>query len=149
MESLEKLFAVSQVQTQALSQLGKVSTAVDGIVNEAVKKQKLTPNQLVELQKKLPEFSKELQKIILEELGWPKVKLSYAKIYGQTFSQEEVNGLIDFYQSPAGKAFLNKMPRANEQAAQSSLDRLPAITQRVQKASALFLKKIQPTPPPK
>ncbi|RFC45066.1 MAG: hypothetical protein DVB28_000733 [Verrucomicrobia bacterium] len=147
-ESIEKLLVVSQVQNQALAQIGKVSTAVDAIVNEAVNKQKLTPTQLIELQKKLPEFSKQLQKIILDELAWSNVKHSYATIYSQTFSQEEVSSLISFYQSPAGKAFLTKMPKILEQTSQCSLERLPSITQSVQKASTLFLKNLQ-SPPPK
>ncbi len=149
LDSLEKLFAVSQVQAQTDIQIKKMSAAVDAIVNEAVKKQKLTPVQLAELRRRLPDFSKDLQKITREELAWNKVKGAYLKIYRKTFSQEEVDGLILFYQGPVGNAFVNKLPQANEEAIQSSLDRLPVITQRVQKASAQFLQKIQSTPPPK
>lgn len=149
LDSLEKLFAASHVQAQTVLQIKKMSAAVDAVVDEAVKKQKLTPVQLAELRKRLPDFSKDLQKIILEELSWSKVKGAYIKIYRKTFSQEEVDGLILFYQSPAGNAFINKLPKANDEALQASLERLPAITQRVQKASAQFLQKLQSTPPPK
>jgi len=149
LDSLEKLFAVSQVQAQTVIQIKTISAAVDAIVNEAVKKQKLTPVELAELRRRLPDFSKDLQKTVKEELAWNKVKGAYIKIYRKTFSQEEVDGLIAFYQGPVGNAFVNKLPQANEEAIQSSLDRLPAITQRIEKASAQFLQKIQPTPPPK
>jgi len=34
----------------------------------------------------------------------------YIQIYQETFTQEEIDGLIAFYKSPAGVAFVDKMP---------------------------------------
>jgi hypothetical protein len=44
------------------------------------------------------------------ETGWQKMKPLYVQIYRDTFEQEEVDGLLAFYTSPAGQAFVAKMP---------------------------------------
>ena len=48
--------------------------------------------------------------VLHEELAWDKMRLVYVQIYQETFTQEEIDGLIAFYKSPAGVAFVEKMP---------------------------------------
>ena len=39
-----------------------------------------------------------------------KIKPELAKVYTGTYTEEEIDGILAFYKSPAGKAFLQKMP---------------------------------------
>ena len=39
-----------------------------------------------------------------------KAKPALAKVYTDTYTEEEIDGILVFYKSPAGKAFLEKMP---------------------------------------
>ena len=39
-----------------------------------------------------------------------KVKPALAKVYADTYTEEEIDGILAFYKSPAGKAFIQKMP---------------------------------------
>ena len=48
--------------------------------------------------------------IMREELSWSKMKPQYIRIYQESFSQEDVEGFIAFYRSPAGQAYVDKMP---------------------------------------
>jgi uncharacterized protein len=43
-------------------------------------------------------------------LNWSTLKPHYVRIYQEAFEQEEIDGLIAFYSSPAGQAFIGKMP---------------------------------------
>lgn len=47
---------------------------------------------------------------IKEETNWTKMKPAYVQLYRETFEQEEIDGLIAFYTSPTGQAFIKKMP---------------------------------------
>jgi len=38
------------------------------------------------------------------------MKPVYIKLYDETLTEEEVNGAVAFYKTPAGQALLNKMP---------------------------------------
>lgn len=51
-----------------------------------------------------------LVQVLREELSWDKLRPVYVQIYQETFTQEEIDGLIAFYNSPAGAAFVEKMP---------------------------------------
>ena len=62
------------------------------------------------------------------------LKPKIAGIYRETFSQEELDGLIAFYESPVGRAYIAKMPVAmaktmamSQQQMQSLMPRLKAI----------------------
>ena len=39
-----------------------------------------------------------------------KVKPALAKVYTDTYTEEELDGILAFYKSPSGKAFIQKMP---------------------------------------
>jgi hypothetical protein len=39
-----------------------------------------------------------------------KTKPALAKVYSDTYTEEEIDGILAFYKSPSGKAFLQKMP---------------------------------------
>lgn len=44
------------------------------------------------------------------ELSWDKVKDDYITLYAETFDADELKGLLAFYQSEAGQAFVKKQP---------------------------------------
>ncbi len=48
--------------------------------------------------------------VMHEQMTWEKLKPAYVDLYAATFSQEEIDGLNTFYASPAGQAYLAKMP---------------------------------------
>jgi hypothetical protein len=45
-----------------------------------------------------------------KEMSWATLRPMYVQIYRDTFTQKEVDGLIAFYKSPTGVAFVDKMP---------------------------------------
>jgi hypothetical protein len=49
--------------------------------------------------------------LIAERLSFDKCKPIYVKVYAETFTEEEIDGILGFYKSSAGKAMLEKMPQ--------------------------------------
>lgn len=49
--------------------------------------------------------------MIRERLSWDKLKPKFIDLYAETFTEEEVEGMVAFYRSPAGKAAIEKMPK--------------------------------------
>ena len=45
-----------------------------------------------------------------EEMSWQKLEPIYLRIYRDSLTQDEVDGMIGFYQTPAGRALIRKMP---------------------------------------
>jgi hypothetical protein len=48
---------------------------------------------------------------IEEELSWDKLKGQMVALYADTFTEQELKGLIEFYNGPVGKAFIAKQPQ--------------------------------------
>lgn len=61
----------------------------------------------------LEKFKQQQEKIlqaIEEELSWANLKKDYIQLYSELFSADELKALIEFYRSPAGRAFVAKQP---------------------------------------
>ena len=48
--------------------------------------------------------------VLREEMSWTKMHPHFVRIYRDTFSQEEVDGMLGFYRSDVGRAVNAKMP---------------------------------------
>jgi hypothetical protein len=71
---------------------------------------------------------------VKSELSWEKMRDLYQQVYAETFTQEEVDGLIAFYESPAGKAFVAKMPTVMQKSMVLMQQRMAPMVQRLQQS---------------
>lgn len=53
-----------------------------------------------------------------QEMSWEKLKDDYIAIYAETYTEEELRGLVAFYSSPAGRAFTKKQPELTQRSMQ-------------------------------
>jgi uncharacterized protein len=70
----------------------------------AVANKPLSPQQ----QQVLEAMPARLSEVIRTEMSWAALKPIFVQVYSETFDQEEVDGLIAFYQSPLGQRFIAK-----------------------------------------
>jgi uncharacterized protein len=70
----------------------------------------LPPNATPEQRAKAQKLQTSILDLVKARMSWDKLRPQYVKLYGETFSDEEIDGMLAFYQSPAGRAMLEKMP---------------------------------------
>jgi hypothetical protein len=99
---------------QSMDQLMKQSVA------EAVGARALTDRQKRSIDAVLERFSRTMN----EDLGWEKMRPLYAQIYKETFTAEEIDGVVAFYKSPAGVALLEKQPLVLQKASTMVRERM-------------------------
>jgi hypothetical protein len=58
---------------------------------------------------KASEMQGKIMALIADRLS--EAKPALVKIYTDTYTEEEIDGILAFYKSPAGKALLQKMPQ--------------------------------------
>jgi hypothetical protein len=51
-----------------------------------------------------------LMELVSRELSWEKLKDPFINIYAESFTAEELDAMIKFYESPIGKKLLEKQP---------------------------------------
>ena len=145
--SVEKLVAINGAQKA-------LETAVAGIENQVRQQvvasllqqnggRPLTTQQQVAVDKAVPGIGV----VLRQEMGWPRMKDAYIKLYQEQLSQEEVDRLIKLYQDPGYVAVMQKMQVINQQSALLVSQKLPTITQRIQPVLEDALKQSLETKP--
>jgi len=110
-ESLNKLFELTSVR----GMIPKLQEQMDGMMNGMM--QSLLSNKAVtpEQQKALDAFRAKVMKIQAEEVNWETLQPKLSEIYQNALTQEDVDGIIAFYQTPAGQSYVKKMPQIMQQ----------------------------------
>lgn len=67
-----------------------------------------------------------------EQMDWPSLQEDMARIYGETFTSDELRGLINFYSTPAGEAFIDKQPELMQGMMQIIQPRVMAVMPKMQ-----------------
>lgn len=108
--SLQELFKVSEVQKVIGTSYSQIDTIMKNTQLQALGNAPLNAEQ----QKLADEMNAKIFKLFKSEMSWEKVQPTLLKIYKDTFSQEEVDGMVTFYKSTAGQAMLKKMPSVSQ-----------------------------------
>ena len=104
--SLDALFEASQIRKNLESMYPLIEQMGRKEIEAIRDRGSLTAAQ----KKVLDSVPARITALMHDELGWEKMAPRYRKLYRETFTQEEVDGLIAFYRSPAGAAIVKKMP---------------------------------------
>jgi hypothetical protein len=71
--------------------------------------------------------------LISREMSWDNLKDEYIHLYVSVFTQDELQGLVEFYKSPLGRKFLAKMPALMQESIQLAQARVRKITPEIQR----------------
>ena len=119
-------FAADTTPTEAsikeLLTLSDAPKLIDGIwaqiggmiqqgINQSTQGQQVTPAQQAAIDK----YKASTVAVMREELSWAKIEPMYIRIYQNSLNQEEIDGMIAFYKTPAGQAVVKKMPTLMQQ----------------------------------
>jgi len=104
--SLQELLKV----TESAKLLDGVAAQIDGMMKnmaaQATKGQTPTPAQA----KAFETMQGKMAGLMKEELSWAKYEPIFIQVYGESFTQEEIDSMIAFYHTPGGQALVKKMP---------------------------------------
>ncbi len=88
-----------------------------------------------ELRPILNRYTSKMVKVMEEELGWAKMKNDYIDIYVKTYTEVEIRAVSEFYKSPAGKVFIEKIPQVMQESMAISQKNMPTFMNKLQKIS--------------
>jgi uncharacterized protein len=144
-QSLNQMMTVMQVEAmlnQALQQMnGTIAKGMEQGLQQSLQAKELTAGQKAAVEN----FKTKLSTTMKEELSYPKVKEIYLQVYRETLTQEEVNSIVAFYGSSAGKAMIEKMPIAMQKASTLMQARIRPMTQKLEAMQQEFVKEMANT----
>lgn len=129
-ESIDKLLKVSNAEQMVTSIHTQLDTSMKAAMTQALK----SSDAGADAEKYAEAFAKKMSEEVKAELSWEKMRDLYRQIYAESFTQEEVDGLVAFYESPAGKAFVAKMPVVMQKSMQLMQQRMGPMVERLQKS---------------
>jgi hypothetical protein len=94
------------------------------------------PDASPEARAKFEEIQRKSIDLIKQQMSWQRMKSQYAKLYEDLFTAEELDGMIAFYESPAGRSMLKKMPELVQRSmmlGQAAFNEIIPELQRLQK----------------
>lgn len=123
--------------TNSQASVDKMLDQMTGMITAQMKAQmpKATPEQLAQVQ----EMQTRVMELVKSRMSLTKMREQYVKIYTELYSDDEINGMLAFYDSPAGRGFLQKTPLLAERmmaASQTQMgDLMPEIMRIVQESA--------------
>jgi hypothetical protein len=131
-ETIEELLVVSKTQSLLESAHQNIGRTTLANIDQALEKD---GSNAEERRVYLEGFSRKLSQIAQEELSWDTLKPMFIRIYSESLTQEELEGMVAFYKTPAGQAMVNKMPRVMQATMTEMQQRIGPMVQRVMAAS--------------
>ncbi len=139
-------YAQSQTANQNKAQkiekildLTQGSAAVKGLVEQVRGMlQQIQPAPSAKQADKREDALKKIEKLVTDRLK--KVRPELARIYSEAFSDPEIDGLLAFYESPAGRAAIEKLPAVNQRVAGMVQTQIDALGQEIDKIAEDALK---------
>jgi len=105
-DSIRELLQIQHAQN-VIAQISKQMDATfTAMINQQLQNKTLSPED----QERVQAGRERLQAITSKLLTWETMEPMYLKIYGDSFSQSEIDSMIAFYSSPAGQAVVAKLP---------------------------------------
>ena len=142
-ESVKQLLDIMNSRNLVDGATGQIESAMQASMKQWFAGRQPTPDQ----QKILDDMRLKTASIFKEQMNWEKIQPMLIDIYQRSFTQEEVNALISFYNSGPGKAVLAKMPAVNQNSTKAIQDLMTPIIpklQQLQQNTAAQLQALQP-----
>jgi hypothetical protein len=116
---------------------------MDKFMSEAMKRELAGKVPTAEQQAILDDLRARLVALVGEALKWEKLEPRYVDIYRQSFTDEEIAGMLAFYKTPAGQAVIDKLPVVVQHTMGLMQDLIQGITPQLRQIQAETLEKLK------
>lgn len=139
---VEELIQLTQLEKNYSQMIYLMMDSMSLAVRQQLSQVKMTPAR----EAMLTEFQKDVTELFREQFGWDYMLGVYTKLYNEEFTEEEIDGMVAFYRSPAGKSVIEKTPIVMSKATAIGQERgqslQPAIAELMQDFMARYMQDI-------
>ena len=139
-DSVEQLFSMIDMQKTYDATFDAMKKSVDDAFLKSPQLQTLTPEQ----RQHFDAGMQRMYALMHDEMDWRKLKPEYEQMYMDTFSQDEIDGILAFYRTPSGQAMIQKMPVMMGKVMQLTQSRMQNLMPRVMQIMQDAMKDAKP-----
>ena len=122
----------------------KTAGQADATMHEAMAQATAGKPLNAEQQKIVAETQSGMMDLMKEQLGWDTLQPIMLEVYRKSLTQEDVDGMLKFYQSRAGQALIAKMPAIMQKSMSSMQERMMPMTKKIQEEVQAIAKEYAP-----
>ena len=127
--SIKQLLEVMQARKLVDSVMQQMDTLMLQAVAQAAQGQTIPPK----VQKEIDRQRAEMIAMMKDLLAWEKLEPIYVRIYQKSFTQQELDGMLAFYKTPAGSAVITKMPLIMQNTMEEMQSMMGPVMEKVRK----------------
>jgi hypothetical protein len=137
---VKELFALTHIDRSLNQMRSSLQQQVQATAKNAPGTESMTPDK----KKMQQEFVDNSMKVVDDNFGWPVLEPLYVKVYADTYTEAELDGILAFYKSPAGQAMLTKAPELSGGVMQIVHSRMGDFQPKMQALQELYVKAMAP-----
>ena len=138
-ESIRELFKVSNTQQLIDSTIEQADAVMKSSMQKALQGKSISADQ----QKIIDTMQSKVVALFRQEFNWDKLEPAYIRIYQNSFTQAEIDGILNFYKTPAGKALIDKMPAVLQNSIAEMQNQMGPLIQKIQKIQQESLEELK------
>ncbi len=127
--SIREILRVTEARKLVEGMFAQVDAMLKGSMQQAIGRA-LTADEL----RVADRLAAKMSLMMKEEVSWENLEPLYLRIYRDSFTQEEVDGMLSFYRSAAGEALIKKMPMVMHQSMLAMQERMGPMMQKIQRS---------------
>ena len=137
--SLKELMELTEMRKLIEAVPAQVMSSMDVYIQQALQGKAAAPRQ----QQAIDSMKKKMADLFTTELSYDKMMSMWLPVYRETFSDEEVAGMIAFYKTPAGQAVIHKMPTLMKNVMQTQQQLMSQLMPKFQEIAKDFAQEMQ------
>lgn len=145
-ESVERLLTLSRAEALIAQGQAQMEAAMRQAMRTQLAQRGVEASLTAEQQLIVDDIAAQMSKLLGEELSWPRLKPEFVALYRETLSQQEVDGMAAFYETPIGQAMLDKMPQVMQRSVALTMSRMQGLMPRIEAIAAEGARKLKATP---
>jgi hypothetical protein len=137
--SIKQLLEVTQAHKLHDAILAHIDEYMKQAMKQATQAGRVTPD----IQKEIDTFQAEMTSAAREALDWNRLQAIQIRIYQKSLTQDDVDGLISFYKTPAGQALVTKMPAVMQNTMNEMQEIMKPMLQRIQQKQQQIVAQVE------
>ena len=138
---VEEMLRLTKTESGLHEQLTNLQTRVGELSKQQFNLPSPTPEQTASIK----EYEGKVQQITTEEVSWEQIRPLIVKLYSDSFTDTELDGIIAFYKSPAGEALVAKMPQVSGKTTATVQDRIKELQPKLASLTQSYAEKMKLT----
>jgi uncharacterized protein len=141
-ESVRQLLELTEAHKLIDAAKSQVNAMVTAALQDAVQGKTLTPAREAVVEN----MHVKMIAMVDEMLNWDTLLPMYMRIYRESFTQDELDGMTAFYKTPAGQAVVKKMPAVMQRVLGEMQVMLKPMQEKIRQIQQQTVRELQATP---